>query len=170
MSRTPILAGMLLATGAILAATIASPRTRVIWNASASLPIGLYAVQHIDRPNIGDLVLARTPDDWTREFDTRGYLPAGVPLLKRVAAASGSTVCRNETRITIDGAFVATAQRHDRYGRPLPAWQGCHRLGADEVFLLIAEHSASLDGRYLGPTPMSSIIGRAEPLWTLKEP
>ena len=169
MTRTAILAGMLLATGAIGAAMIIAPQPRVIWNASASLPIGLYAVQRIDRPEVGDLVLARTPEDWTSEFDARGYLPAGVALLKRVAAVSGSTVCRNETRITIDGAFVAAAQHHDRYGRPLPAWQGCHRLGADEVFLLIAEHPASLDGRYLGPTPLSSIIGRAEPLWTLKE-
>lgn len=169
MSRTAILVGMLLATGVILVATITAPRPRVIWNASASLPIGLYAVQRIDRPKIGDLVFARTPDDWTLEFEARGYLPAGVPLLKRVAAASGSTVCRNETRITIDGVFAATAQHHDRYGRPLPVWRDCHRLGADEVFLLIAEHPASLDGRYLGPTPLSSIIGRATPLWTLKE-
>jgi type IV secretory pathway protease TraF len=29
--------------------------------------------------------------------------------------------------------------------------------------------SASLDGRYFGPIPVSSIVGRAERLWTFAE-
>jgi type IV secretory pathway protease TraF len=28
---------------------------------------------------------------------------------------------------------------------------------------------ASLDGRYFGPIPVSTIVGRAEPLWTSAE-
>lgn len=169
MSRAAILAGMLLAIGAIAVAAFVAPHPLVVWNASVSLPIGLYRVRPVDVLAVGDLVLARTPDDWVNEFAARGYLPAGVPLLKRVAAMSGSTVCRGGTRITIDGQAVATALERDRYGRLLPVWQECHQLTRDEIFLLIAEQSASLDGRYIGPTPLSSIIGRAEPLWIVEE-
>lgn len=170
MSRAAILGSMLLAIVAIAAAAFAAPRPLVIWNASASLPVGLYVVHAVDQPEVGDLVLARTPDKWAREFDQRGYLPAGVPLFKRIAAVQGSTVCRNDMRITIDGKRVATALRYDTYHRPLPDWQGCRRLSHDEIFLLVAEHPGSLDGRYIGPTHLSSIVGRASPLRIFKEP
>ncbi|MBV8103395.1 MAG: S26 family signal peptidase [Hyphomicrobiales bacterium] len=38
-------------------------------------------------------------------------------------------------------------------------------IAADEVFLMNAA-ADSLDGRYFGPLPAASIIGRAAPLWT----
>jgi type IV secretory pathway protease TraF len=38
-----------------------------------------------------------------------------------------------------------------------------------EVFLMNWEVRDSLDGRYFGPVPASSVIGRALPLWTDEE-
>lgn len=160
-----VAAGVLL----VLLPTLLAPRPLLVWNASASLPRGFYRITVPAAPRAGDLVLARAPSGWAALFAERGYLPAGVPLLKRVAATAGSTVCRNGLAILIDGTEHATAQRTDRAGRPMPVWSGCHRLGADEVFLLIAEHPASLDGRYFGPTAASLVIGRATPLWTVPD-
>ena len=37
---------------------------------------------------------------------------------------------------------------------------------AGEVFLMNPGVPDSLDGRYFGPLPASSIIGRAAPVWT----
>ena len=46
----------------------------------------------------------------------------------------------------------------------MPVWQGCRTLGAGELLLLNPDHPDSLDGRYFGPLPASTVIGRATPL------
>src|SRR5690606_34287394 len=57
----------------------------------------------------------------------------------------------------------------DRVGRDLPVWQGCRVIGDSEIFLMNGQVRDSLDGRYFGPIPASSVIGRAIPLWTDEE-
>ena len=53
----------------------------------------------------------------------------------------------------------------DHIGRPLPVWQGCRLIAAGEVFLMNVDVAASLDGRYFGPLPDTTIVGRADPVW-----
>src|SRR3546814_20043258 len=83
--------------GLIGLAALARPAPWLVWNASASAPIGLYRV-FPGKPASGDLVLVRTPDSARQLAAERGYLPQNVPLLKRVAALDGdnigSTACR----------------------------------------------------------------------------
>ena len=60
---------------------------KLIWNASSSIPIGLYIVEK-RMPVRGDIVLVNLPK-WVRIMaDQRGYLPSNVPALKRVSALS----------------------------------------------------------------------------------
>lgn len=138
----------------------------LVWNASASVPVGLYRVQPIEQLRVGDLVVVRPPETLASTLADGGYLPRGVPLLKRVAALSGQRVCRTGLAITVDGVLIGTALEHDRRGHPLPVWQGCQVLGPDQVFLLNPDRPDSLDGRYFGPLPLASVVGRARPLWT----
>jgi conjugative transfer signal peptidase TraF len=160
----------LLTAGAALTLIGASAVVRsdplVVWNASASVPVGLYAVTPITRPGVGDLVAVRPPEPLGRWLVENGYLGPETPLLKRVAALPGSEVCREGTTINVDGQAIAEAQARDRLGRPLPVWRGCRTLRDGEVFLLNADHPASLDGRYFGPLDADNIIGRATPIWT----
>src|SRR3546814_17465817 len=58
----------------------------------------------------------------------------------------------------------------DRNGRSLPAWQGCRTLAAGELPLLNPDHPDSLDGRYFGPLPASTVLGRALPILTRDNP
>ncbi|WP_424986397.1 S26 family signal peptidase [Microbulbifer sp. S227A] len=139
---------------------------RLVWNASASVPVGLYVVRASNPPPLGNLVAVRLPDDLSSWVVERGYVGADTLLLKRVAAVSGMTVCRDGVDIAIDGTVVAQAASADRHGRPLPRWTGCITLGSDEVFLLVAGVADSLDGRYFGPFSADTILGRAIPLWT----
>ena len=160
---------LLLAAGgvAMLAITaIISPPPRLVWNASASVPIGFYTIAPLQRPAIDRIVLVEPPARFARLFDARGYVPFGVPLLKRIAALPGQRVCRNGPALSIDGKVVALALERDRRGRTLPIWNGCQTLHAGEVFLLNRDVATSLDGRYFGLTPATSIIGQARPLWT----
>ncbi|QAY79966.1 conjugative transfer signal peptidase TraF [Sphingosinicella sp. BN140058] len=144
---------------------VVPPRPLLIWNASASAPIGLYLVSRRTPEARGEMALAWPPDAARELAARRGYLPAGVPLVKRVAAIEGDTVCAHDRIVTVNGAFAASRRSVDRLGRPLPAWQGCVSLARGMLFLLIADRSDSFDGRYFGATDAADVIGKARPLW-----
>lgn len=147
-----------------IGACIAS-NPRLVWNATASAPRGLYfVVDH--RANRGDLVLVSTPLSIRQLAAERGYIPANVPLVKRIAAQRGDIVCSTGDDISINGAAVAIRRARDGRGFALPHWSGCRALGADDIFLLMTDVRTSFDGRYFGITPRAAIIGRLVPLWT----
>lgn len=164
-ARKPLIAAT--AAVALLAFTaVAQPPPRLIWNASASVPIGLYAISPPRPPAPMDLVVVEPPAPLADFLSDGGYLAHGVPLLKHVAGLPGQRVCRIGRTIMVDTAIIGEALLEDRRGRPLPVWSGCLTLSRDQVFLLNPGNSASLDGRYFGPLPTSSIVGRARPVWT----
>lgn len=136
-----------------------------VWNASPSVPVGLYVVVPISTLSLGDLALVNPPPALTKYLSRREYLSAGTPMLKRIAALSGQHVCRTGRVIRIDGLVRATAQHRDARERLLPAWSGCDQLQSDEVFFLNNAPN-SLDGRYFGPLHCDTIGGQAIPLWT----
>ncbi|MER8942855.1 S26 family signal peptidase [Mesorhizobium sp. M0915] len=139
---------------------------KLIWNASASTPIGLYRIRPTGRLAAGDLVAVDAPEPLASFLADNGYLPRGVPLMKRVAGLPGQEVCRNGLAITVDGIEIGKALEHDRREHPLPVWQGCQRIVSGKVFLMNGQVRDSLDGRYFGPIRTRSIIGRATPMWT----
>lgn len=146
--------------------TIASLAPKLIWNASASTPIGLYAIDAPGPLDVTDLVAVRAPEPLATFLSDGGYLPRGVPLMKHVAALPGQRVCRIGLAITVDAVPMGDALDRDRRGRPLPTWQGCRVVADGELFLMNWEVRDSLDGRYFGPLPASSVIGRAIPVYT----
>jgi conjugative transfer signal peptidase TraF len=141
------------------------PSPKLIWNASASVPIGLYRIRPAEPLHIGELVVAMPPEPLAGYLANRGYLPEGVPLLKRILALAGQTVCRTGATITVDGTVVGRAFASDWRGRKLPVWQGCQVLTTGSVFLMNVQSDHSLDGRYFGPLATSAVVGRAAPLW-----
>jgi conjugative transfer signal peptidase TraF len=161
---------IVLATAALAVAAIGTTMSgmipRFVWNASASVPIGLYSVHPAHRLTVTALAVAYPPEPLAGWLEERRYLPRGVPLIKPILALDGQTVCRAGPRITVDGREIGIAHDKDHSGRPLPVWQGCRVIGPSEIFLMNPHEPASLDGRYFGPLPIASIAGLAEPLWT----
>lgn len=151
---------------AVAGLSFVSNGPKLIWNASASTPIGFYTVEPADGLDVTELVAVDAPEPLATFLTDGGYLPRGTPLLKRVLGLPGQTVCRMNLLITVDDVEMGTALEHDRIGRPLPVWQGCRVIADSEIFLMNWEVPDSLDGRYFGSIPSSSIIGRAVPLWT----
>lgn len=150
--------------GPLAASTLWRAPVLLVWNASASAPVGLYHV-HDEQPiGRGDMVVAWTPEPARSLAARRRYLPANVPLVKRVAAVAGDRVCAADSQIAINGRRVAARQPTDRAGRPMPQWSGCQKLRAGEYFLLM-NSPLSFDGRYFGLTRRSDVLGRAELLW-----
>ena len=165
MTRTGILLTTSAATiGIALTAFIDVP-TKLLWNASASVPLGLYTITPVDHLKVGDHVAIDPPEPLAEFLAARGYLPRGVPLLKTVAALPGQRVCRIDGKIIVDGNAIGEAREHDLLGRELPVWQGCRRIAPGDVFLMNAAVSDSFDGRYFGPISATAILGQAHPLW-----
>ena len=151
---------------ALLLSTVAGTTPHYIWNASNSVPIGLYRIRPATRLTVTELVAVQPPDLLAVFLDLNGYLPIGVPMLKRVLALPGQTVCRNGLTIAVDGIDVGDARERDGRGRPLPVWTGCRIIADGDVFVMNWQSADSLDGRYFGPLPASALIGRAMPVWT----
>jgi conjugative transfer signal peptidase TraF len=154
--------------GVAVASFIPTP-LRLVWNASASVPIGLYDLAPTPSLETGDLV-ALLPDKPLADFMVeRGYIGRGVPLLKRVMALPGQEVCRIGLAITVDHVPLGEALDRDRLGRPLPVWQGCQKIAQGDLFVMNPEVPDSLDGRYFGPIPVRAVIGKATPIYTDEE-
>lgn len=150
---------------AVLALTmLGAPRPRLVWNVSESAPVGLYAIGDRDGVGAGDMVLAHVPDAWRAFAAGRHYIPVNVPLVKRVAAVAGDSVCAAGLRILVNGREAARRRTVDGMGRPMPLWNGCVTLRPGS-FLLLMENPASFDGRYFGPSGSADLIGTARPLW-----
>jgi conjugative transfer signal peptidase TraF len=155
-----------LALLAVASLAILFPRSNarlLLWNASPSVAIGLYRVT--SRPPLtGALAVIRLPEPLRILAETRGYLRKGALLIKPVAAGAGDTVCRYGPLVTINGRIAAHARTLDAAGRTLPAWSGCFRLAANDIFLLSADPD-SFDSRYLGPIDRAHVLGLALPVW-----
>jgi conjugative transfer signal peptidase TraF len=144
-------------------------RVFVVYNQTDSVPRGWYRVSRIDNAaslHVDGIVLARLAADVASFAQQRGYLPNGVPILKRIGAVAPQSVCIQDQLVRINGVLVSTALTHDGAHRPLQPWTECRPLAGGELFLLSRAKPASFDSRYFGPIPVSAVLGVARPLWT----
>lgn len=167
-ARCPTLFTIAVVAGLLLS-TVGGTTPYYVWNASNSVPIGLYRIQFAAPLTVTELVAVRPPDLLAAFLDLNGYLPIGVPMLKRVLALPGQTVCRNGLKIAVDDVEVGEARERDGRNRPLPVWHGCRVIADGDVFVMNWQSANSLDSRYFGPLPASAVIGRAVPVWTDEE-
>jgi conjugative transfer signal peptidase TraF len=165
VSRWLLLVGSLTAIAVTIACGFAS---HLIWNATPSLPLGLYwlsrgALATAAKP--GTLVAFGVPAavrDLVRE---RRYLPAGALLVKRIVAEPGDRVCTQGSTFTVNGDALGAILTEDTAGRPLPHYDGCGAV--PDGWLFVASHYAkSFDSRTFGPLPAGAIRGTVTPLWT----
>lgn len=170
MKRPVILLLAAMGLASLAAPSIAVMPAWLIWNASASVPLGLYLVERPTGLEIGDLVAVMPPAPLAAFMGTRGYIGADVPILKHVAGLPGQRICRSGATVTVDDVVLGEALPRDRLGRDLPDWQGCRLLQHGEIFLMNREVRDSLDGRYFGPLPADAVIGLARPIWVASEP
>jgi len=151
---------------------------RLIYNPSDSVAVGWYRVeplgQRANSPLLrlegGSIVVTHLPANAATLAAQRGYLPAHIPLLKRVGAVAPQHVCIIAGQVRIDGVPSAAVLPADRLGRPLPFWPHCRPLAEGELFLLSVTNPASFDSRYFGPVSASAVIGVAHPVWLETRP
>lgn len=87
--RLMILTTTFAVAAALVSTIVLEPLPLYIWNASASVPIGLYTVRSEKRFHVAELVAVQPPEPLATFLDLNSYLPVGVPMLKRVLALPG---------------------------------------------------------------------------------
>ncbi|WP_052730580.1 S26 family signal peptidase [Sphingomonas sp. SRS2] len=152
--------------GLLISTLAVAPAPRLVWNASSSAPIGLYENRPSERFSRGDMVIARVPAALRSLAAARGYIPSHVPLVKRVAAVPGDSVCAFGQEILLNGQQAGERLLVDGKSRNLPQWNGCATLKTGQYFLMMPGLATSFDGRYFGLSDSQDIIGRARALWT----
>ncbi len=170
MKRTAVILCMDIGLTALLMPLAIPNRVHLVYNPSDSVPRGWYHIGPAVSLHIGSIVLAPLPARAAALAAQRNYLPAGIPLLKRIGAVAPQRVCIEGTSVRIDDVAVAAVMRADGRGRTLPVWQQCRSLAHGELFLLSSTNPASFDSRYFGPILASSVIGSAKPIWTWSPP
>jgi len=170
MNRRMLVACIAIGVAALCVPAVVRFPARLVYNPSDSVARGWYRIGSPDSLHVGGIVLVRLPSGVAALAAQRGYLPAGVPLLKRIGAVAPQSVCLGTGPVHIDGVAVAAVLAEDGAGRPLSPWAQCRALSEGELFLFSNTHAASFDSRYFGPVDASDVIGRAHPLWTWSSP
>ncbi len=157
----PLRASAVGVLGLALAGLAAAPPGLLLVNETPSLPRGVYAPIP-GTPGRGSIVALRAPPVASAYLRGLGA-PADLQLLKRVAAEGGERVCAGAGVLRV-GARVVPVRRRDRRRDPLPAWNQCRRLAADEV-LLLGDSVTSFDSRYFGPVRRAELTGPYVRVW-----
>src|SRR5690606_40033608 len=84
MTRRRTLTVTALAVIGIAATSAVDWPTKLIWNATASAPVGFYTVEPADRIGVPELVAIMPSEPLAAFMVERGYIARGGPLLKRV--------------------------------------------------------------------------------------
>ena len=155
----------LLALCALTTALTCIAASRLIWNRTPSLPLGVYLRSPDARAGYGDLVALRVPPNVRQLVHERHYLPGGSLLIKPVAAVAGDEVCVRRGLLTINGTPFGRILTRDSAGRELPTFAGCGVLPDGQVFLA-SHHPRSFDSRSFGPVDVHALQGTVTPLWT----
>lgn len=142
-------------------------------NLTPSAPVGLWRIEHLDRPvAIGDLVfICPPPNDRTEVARRLGYLRWGpcaggfAPLVKTVAALAGQRIAIG-AHVVIDGSVLhdSVVLVSDGQGRPIQPFAG--GMVPSDCLFLHSSFASSYDSRYFGPVPVDGLLGLARPVLT----
>lgn len=157
MARLIPLVTAFVACACLATASLARSNPVLIWNASPSVPTGLYLIEK-RRLDLGEIAVLRPPNWAASLANERGYLPQSALLLKPVVARKGDIVCRFGLFVFVNDRLHAAALQHDKMNRLLPSWRGCLRLGGAQIFVM-SRHKDSFDSRYFGPVDDNNVIG-----------
>lgn len=80
------------------------PLPKLIWNASASVPIGIYAVHPAGALRTDELLVVTPPEKLATFLDARRYLPKGIPLLNILQRSPGRPFAAWATRSASTGS------------------------------------------------------------------
>jgi len=98
----------------------------LIYNATNSLPIGLYLVDKEEIYEIDDIILIKPEKQVKKLIENRNLLPKDGYLMKPIAALSGDFVCAKKNQLWINNMHFGSIKKTDKNGQLLSVFQ-CER-------------------------------------------
>jgi len=157
-----------LIVGSIAAVCSFFAQPLIIYNATDSLPHGIYRVIKQQTYKRGDLIVFPIPEQVRSLVLERGWLKPDSYLIKPVAAINGDNMWITCGQVFVNGKYFGVIKKQDRKGLPLPSLVINDTLSAGEIAVL-QRSDDSFDSRYFGPIDERQIIGRAVPILVYKE-
>lgn len=149
----------------VAAPTYLLPGPIVLYPETPSLPVGPYLIS-FSQIETGKIVAFSMPSIARRYHREQGReFSSSYLYIKPVVAGPGDKVCSSATGLFINGQRFADVVTQNAAGNPLPVWQDCRRLGADEWFMVSTHARESFDSRYYGPIQESEIASVYRPLF-----
>ena len=157
-----------LIVGSIAAVCSVFAQPLIIYNATDSLPHGIYRVIKQENYDRGDLIVFPVPEQVRSLVIERGWLKPDSYLIKPVAAKTGDNMRITFGQVFINGMSFGVTKIQDRQGLPLPSFVLYDTLSPGKIAVL-QRSDDSFDSRYFGPIDERDIIGRAVPILVYKE-
>jgi len=157
-----------LVVGSIAAVCSVFAQPLIMYNATDSLPHGIYRVIKQQTYKRGDLIVFPIPEQVRSLVLERGWLKPDSYLIKPVAAINGDNVWITCGQVFVNGKSFGAIKKQDKKGLPLPSlvFKGTLSPGKSAV---LQHTDDSFDSRYFGPIDERQIIGRAVPIWVFYE-
>ncbi|WP_116963301.1 signal peptidase I [Fastidiosibacter lacustris] len=126
-----------------------------------SMPQGWYFTYPVIALDKGDNVVFM-PNTQTEDYVVeRGWLPTGVPFIKKVVGLPGDFLCIKDQSVYINEKWIASVYIKDDKGRSLPVFRYCAQIPKDQYFMQGVAHSHSFDSRYYGLVSRNQIVSKA---------
>lgn len=138
----------------------------LVYNRSASLPVGWYLIVPTQQLHVGDIVVFKAPSQAEALAIERGWLPKGDLMLKQIGALAGMSYrIQDDGQFYVGDAYWGQALEVDRQDRPMPQLRGSFTVESGN-FLPVSHHPTSFDGRYYGTVPLANIRCKVVPVLT----
>ena len=133
----------------------------VIKQVTLSMPEGYYLTYSTQDITRDDNVLFK-PNERIQQFIVdHGWLPKGVPLLKRIVGIPGDKLCIKQQKVSINNKTIAIITDKDSKGNLLPVFQFCGVIARNQYFVQGIANDHSFDSRYYGLILGNQIISKA---------
>lgn len=139
----------------------------VVYNHSASLPVGWYVVVPDKNYKVGDIVVFDLQEKARALAVNRGWIRENDLFMKRIGALEGVEYEITRGRqFLINRNVFGDVQNVDSLGRNMPEYIGKYIVPPNE-FLPVADIANSYDGRYYGTVPIENIRFKVIPLYII---
>lgn len=134
------------------------------YNATDSMPKGIYVLLAAKDFRRGDIVLFPPPGQIAALCQTRRYVDDKTLFLKYVAALEGDRYYKKAQDFYIESRMIGRISSADRQGRELPQLGEGFKIVSPGYFLPVSFAERSFDARYYGEVPLSAVQYKAVPL------
>jgi len=149
---------------ALLAVTIMSVKRlgyTVTYQATNSMPRGLYLIMPVKSIARGDIVVFYPPITIRDFLKQQHWLPYSGMIMKYALGLPGDYVCRRKDELWINKRKVAHIYYKTSSNLALPQQKFCGKLAENQYFLISLFVPNSFDSRYFGAIERKYISGKA---------